>query len=367
MKKNLSLTLFICLLFSSAWLSAQTLVSTMPENKAAILEEFTGVSCPNCPPAHQIIENLLPQYPNNLFVVSYHPTNSSYTTPRNASDPDFRRGFLDGFYTSSFVGSRFMPGGLVNRRIWGTERMTSRGNWTSYINTIQAEASPVNVGTVATYDTATSLLSVDVEVYYTDTSATANTLYVFLLEDSLVADQSGSGGSPNYVHNHVFRETLTTDQWGDLIPLTPVAGQFYKDTLTFDNSAGAYNMKNCSVIAFVRDPSTEEIFSGTSAHVTEFVDNTNIDDDFASQIHMEVYPNPAKHTANVSFTLRNVQELQLELLDLNGKSISGSSLGTFSAGTHQHSLDLTELPAGMYVVKMIADGKVGMKRLFVTK
>ena len=34
--------------------SAQTNVSTTPENKNVVLEEFTGISCPYCPDGHAI-------------------------------------------------------------------------------------------------------------------------------------------------------------------------------------------------------------------------------------------------------------------------------------------------------------------------
>lgn len=368
MKRISTQLLFIALLLSSAWLSAQTLVSTMPENKKVILEEFTGTSCPPCTAGHQVIETLLTTYPDQLFVVGYQPFNSSLTTPRSPSDPDMRRSFPDAFYSTNFtMGSgRFMPSAFMNRKLWGGDRLLGRGDWPNNVSTILAEASPVNVGLLATYDTLTQLLTVQVEVYYTDSMAGANTIYVHLLEDGIVAGQAGST-DPNYVHKHVFRESLTTDQWGDLIPLGPWPGQFHQMTLTFDNSAGAYNMKNCSVMAFVRDPGTEEIYSGTSAHVTDPVNNTDIEDEFDAQIAMDVYPNPAQHSAKLRFTLQSVQELQLELLDLNGKSISTSKLGTFSAGTHLHTIDLADLPAGMYVVKMTTDQKVGMTRLFVTK
>lgn len=368
MKRNLSFILFIGLLFTSAWLSAQTLVSTMPENKKVILEEFTGTSCPPCTQGHQTIETLLSTFPDQLHVVGYQPTNSSLTTPRSASDPDMRRDFPVAFYNTNFTmgGGRFMPSAFLNRKLWNGDRLVGRGNWQTNASTILTEPSAVNVGLLATYDTLTQLLTVQVEVYYTDSTAGANTMYVYLLEDGIVAGQAGSS-DPNYVHKHVFRESLTTDQWGDLIPLGPWPGQFHQTTLTFDNSAGDYNMENCSVMAFVRDPSTEEIFSGTSAHVTEPVNNTSIRDELNTRITMDVFPNPAQQLAKLRFTLQRAQEIQYEILDVNGKTISVKPLGTLSAGTHLHTITLDDMPSGMYVVKMTADGKVGMTRLFVTK
>ena len=50
MKRILLFTLTIGTLIASA----QTFVSTTPENKNVILEEFTGISCGFCPDGHLI-------------------------------------------------------------------------------------------------------------------------------------------------------------------------------------------------------------------------------------------------------------------------------------------------------------------------
>ena len=46
------------LTFCSLKTQAQTIVSTTPENKNAILEEFTGIYCVYCPDGHLIANNL---------------------------------------------------------------------------------------------------------------------------------------------------------------------------------------------------------------------------------------------------------------------------------------------------------------------
>jgi hypothetical protein len=48
---------FIFLLKSTLFL-AQTIVSTSPENKKIILEEYTGIHCTYCPDGHEIAQSL---------------------------------------------------------------------------------------------------------------------------------------------------------------------------------------------------------------------------------------------------------------------------------------------------------------------
>ena len=66
MKFILSILLSALCLISTG----QTIVSTNPENKNAILEEFTGIYCVFCPDGHYIAQNLKYSYPNDLFLLN---------------------------------------------------------------------------------------------------------------------------------------------------------------------------------------------------------------------------------------------------------------------------------------------------------
>lgn len=56
MKKTTLSLFFITFMGVSAF--AQTIVSTSPQNKKVILEEFTGVNCVYCPQGHAIANNI---------------------------------------------------------------------------------------------------------------------------------------------------------------------------------------------------------------------------------------------------------------------------------------------------------------------
>lgn len=246
---------------------SQNYVSTEPLNKNAILEEFTGVRCPNCPAGHQVAANILAANPGRAFVMGCHPGNSSYTQPYG-SDPDFRRTYLNAFYTTPYCGtSRFMPSAFISRRVWGNgERIQSRTVWANYCDVIMAESSPLNVGLSSTYNDATNTLDVTVEVYYTADVTQDTYIYCELAENDLIAQQSG--GSASYVHKHVFRESFV-DQWGDLIPGPTTQGTLVVFNYSFDNTTAQYVMDNCELLAFVVDGDNDEIISGNGAAVGE--------------------------------------------------------------------------------------------------
>ena len=51
---------------------AQLTVSTTPENKKALLEEFTGIYCTFCPDGHLRAQNLKNTHGANFWMVNVH-------------------------------------------------------------------------------------------------------------------------------------------------------------------------------------------------------------------------------------------------------------------------------------------------------
>ena len=205
-------TLIVCMLTVSCFAFAQTIVNTLPGPRKAILEEFTGVNCPNCPEGHVAMESVLTSHgADEVFSISYCPSNSSYTAP-SGNQSDFRRPFLNDFYAHSYCSpateTRFMPSAFVNRKIWeGGERIQNRHLWGDYADEVLASGnSPMNIGIHSNYNAVTQVLTVDVEIYYHTDVTDANSFYVFLGERNLTSySQSGTFQDPYIYEHNVFR------------------------------------------------------------------------------------------------------------------------------------------------------------------
>src|SRR5690625_6599106 len=91
----------------------QTIVSTEPENKKAILEEFTGVNCQYCPDGHAIAEQILNNNPGNAFAINIHA--GGFANP-SGSQPDFRTQW--GAAIDGQAGIAGYPAGTVNRHVF---------------------------------------------------------------------------------------------------------------------------------------------------------------------------------------------------------------------------------------------------------
>jgi len=331
--------LSLMLVLSYGVLFSQIYVSTEPQEKNAILEEFTGVRCPNCPSGHQIAADILAANPGRAFVVAYHPFNSGFTPPYSG-DPDFRRSYADAFYSTPYCGtSRFMPSAFINRREWANnERIQSRALWTDYCNTIMAESSPTNIGLGTSYDNATEEISITVEIYYTEDMTDENHVYVMLSENNLVSQQSG--GSSNYVHKHTFREAYVA-QWGDLITDPTTEGSLVTLEYTWDATGSGYITDNCEVLAFVENQATGEIITGVGVHLGE--STTIAVPDFSLQKPFNLYPNPTNgklfieqqgsETIN-EIIVRNVCGQQVLEHILDGDGLQTIDLNSFESGLY---------------------------------
>ncbi len=160
MKKNFFLLSFFTLITTSLLLS-QTLVSTDPLPKNALLEEYTGIHCGYCPDGHAIAAALIANNPGRVVVIAIHQ--GSFAVP-GAGEPDYRTQWGDALAQQAGVSA--YPNGTVNRHLFiGSKTAMSRGDWTPSANQIMQETSPVNVGILSEYEEATRELTITVELF----------------------------------------------------------------------------------------------------------------------------------------------------------------------------------------------------------
>jgi hypothetical protein len=263
MKKQL-LTILAMGAISSAF--AQLPVSTAPQNKKAVLEEYTGIHCGYCPDGHKIATNIYNADPSNVILVNVHA--GGFATP-SAGEPDFRT--TDGTTMNSSFGISAYPMGQVNRSAYSGTVTLNRGLWTAATNSVKAQSAYCNVAVQGSINATTRVITVQAQVYYTASSpAATNYLTVMLLEDKVPGPQTDYGNynptnwnlDGTYNHNHMLRKTLTASLGNAITPTT--AGSTYSTTLTYTIPAiyGAGTNTNIAmlgrmeIVAFVSQTNT---------------------------------------------------------------------------------------------------------------
>lgn len=270
--KRILLSFALCLSFG-AFITAQTIVSTNPENKNAILEEFTGINCQFCPDGHAIANGIKANHPNDFFIINIHA--GGFANP-GAGQPDFRT--EEGAAIDAQADVAGYPAGTINRTVFpglsqnpGGTAM-SRNFWANATNQILAESSYVNVAVEAEINTDTNVLKVHVEAYYTgDSPVSTNKLNVALLQNNTLGPQSPADPGNTYMHMHRLVDMLT-GTWGDDITTT-TQGTFVDRTYSYyipDNYRGVpvdINTAGFEVVAFVAE-GQQTIISGDGATAT---------------------------------------------------------------------------------------------------
>ena len=85
-----------------------------------------------------------------------------------------------------------------------------------------------------------------------------------------------------------------------------------------------------------------------------------------ASLSWQVYPNPIRDQATVSFQLHRAGRVTLEMVDLQGKTVLQMLSGkSFPAGKHDLNLAAAEYPAGYYLLKLNWEGQQQVKKVWI--
>jgi len=325
-------------------IQAQTFVSTTPENRNVILEEFTGIYCTYCPDGHLIAQGLHDANPMDVFLINIHT--GGYANPNGPSDPDFN--CLFGAAIAANSGLAGYPAGTINRATFsgispqgspGTTAL-SRGDWVAASADIMSQLSYVNVGVQASYDMSTGILTVNTETYYTQTTTNINVLHVAVVQNNVPGPQTGALSynpnaiitgpwNPTYNHQHMFRHLM--DGANGLEFNVTTAGTFVPNTHTWQmptnlasgqSTTGFFpdlDPTNLDVVAYITE-GPGEIITGFQANVAPIFPNAydaNVTNSTAESV-------VCASETDITITFRNYGNQNLTSLDLT-YDINGST------------------------------------------
>ncbi|MCH8903836.1 MAG: Omp28-related outer membrane protein [Bacteroidetes bacterium] len=358
-----SLAILFCGFFTVT--TAQTIVGTYPANKNVVLENFTGVKCTGCHMGHMELEKIIKNYPERVYVIGYHPSNTSFTIPYS-TDQDLRRNYPDAFFSTSYAGSAFMPGCFINRETWSNgNKMQFLSLWDSHTYTLLQQPSPLNIGLSSTYDASAQTLTVLVEVYYTSTVTANNSLYVHILEDSINTYQANYG--PNHNHMHVFMEDLT-GQWGDPITGSTTQGSLFTTTYVFDltTAQDPITIANASVIAYVIEDNSTEVYTGVAVGADGGL-TVGIPEVPLKSLNVNIYPNPFTSNAVMTYGLTENADVSILLFNVLGETVLSENLGSHSPGGYSFDINKNELglSEGMYFIRIDAGDQTMTRKLII--
>ncbi|MCX6269983.1 MAG: Omp28-related outer membrane protein [Bacteroidetes bacterium] len=371
MKSIYSLLVTLICVILPGFLIAQNIVSTTVGPRNAVLEEFTGINCPNCPDGHARAEALAAAHPGRVVIINVHA--GSYANP-SAGQPDFRTPY--GTAIDAFAGVAAYPSGTMNRIVWPgaynqapyfpqnppNNLAIRRPGWwdtgypglgTGEYIILNGGDSPVNIGCVTVWNDVTRELTITVELYYTSGDSVAeNKLNVVFTENHVIGYQSG--GSNTYDHKHILREMIT-GQWGESITPTTL-GTLITKSYVYTVPA-TYNIDNCDLSLFVTRGDNKHTHTGVVIPAKNGT-TVGIEKQQLNSPGLSVYPNPVCNETQVGLSTPTPGPVRLELFSVAGQLIS--SYEAVSATEQVRLLNFTgitggrTLQPGFYLLKMTA-------------
>ncbi len=88
-----------------------------------------------------------------------------------------------------------------------------------------------------------------------------------------------------------------------------------------------------------------------------------VQDTKAEALQISVYPNPLSTNATVNFSTKEAGHVSLSLYNNRGEQVQVLLNANVAAGSHTQSFTPATLPTGMYVLKMIYNGKTITRKL----
>ncbi|MFI5218689.1 MAG: Omp28-related outer membrane protein [Bacteroidia bacterium] len=232
----------------------------------ALIEDYTGHKCGNCPRASRNAYDFKTLYPNRVIIMAVHA--GFFAEPNlgtGAFTYDFRTPAGDVFDTYFGISIAGNPNGMVNRKIVNGSPILAYTAWSSTATNIFNEKDKYPDATIHidnSFDAATRNLTVDVSCAFLIDFSGVYKLGVYLVEDSVINWQKDYDLTPNDIPDYVHRDVLRGDinsMWGeDVVTSFIQANSIINKTYTKIINT-TYNEAHCKVLAFLYKDSTKEI------------------------------------------------------------------------------------------------------------
>lgn len=274
--QNLKFLALLSILFISSCVEQMIVIPENPDiitDRVVLLEELTGVDCPNCPKGAAAAAEILATFPGQVVVVAVH--GNFLAEPITGSQYDFRFDAAADLedYLKPWIGK---PAAGVNRTQVDGEAEFSVSKvdlWSSFVEDELTKPHVMDLIGDVSYDADTRTVSISTAgIPKTDLEGDYN-ITVMLTENDIVDPQKDvSIIVEDYVHKHVLREIITpftgTGFGSDLQAGVTVNNSF---SYTLPAEDGTWIAENMEVVVFVHriDASHKEVVQAFTAHLIE--------------------------------------------------------------------------------------------------
>lgn len=116
------------------------------------------------------------------------------------------------------------------------------------------------------------------------------------------------------------------------------------------------------VVVFVQANAAKIAYKGAKIKVGASM-ASSVQNDALVSGSFDVYPNPVASQAVLNLNLVRNSEVMVDIMNIAGQKVHSVNLGELLEGTHSHTLDMSNLAAGMYYIQTSMNDQIEIKRI----
>ncbi len=233
-----------------------------------VIEKFTGFMCGNCPSAGGTAHQIAETYKGRVFVAEIHTGVLADTFPP-FGQYYFKTPAGDSLNRHYGIDNRGIPIGLVGRRTWDGDPLSTASTWAAKVDSLVKEPTLCTFSVVCDYNAENREVAARVAADFLRPAPEALNLVVYLLEDSVPSYQKDYSRSPSSIYDYPQRDMLRacpTGIWGQRFVGAAAPGDKKNTNVVFRLNDG-WNASKCKVLAFLSRANNKEILQAAETYV----------------------------------------------------------------------------------------------------
>jgi hypothetical protein len=251
-----------CDKLSAPYATVKTGGTTDSTSRKVLLEDYTGHKCVNCPEAAISARVMAEASGGRIIIMSVH---AGFFADSSATG-DFTANYTTaaGNQWNTDFGVTGNPKGMVDRTIFGGERVLGPDMWLDATTDLLALPPDALISITNSYNTTTRELSTTVKSRFLNLLSGKYNVSVCILEDSIISPQKNNNpavGPVPIIYDYVFMDVLRNainGNYGEEITASVDTSMVYEKSYNYTLKSN-WVPKNCHVLAFVFNAETFEV------------------------------------------------------------------------------------------------------------
>lgn len=320
-------------------------------HKVVIGEIITNTGCPPCQPANDTLDQIFPDYPDNLALIRYHGWWPA------SNDPFYQYNIPENEARINYYGADYAP------HLYLDGNVDCEYYWEFWRDSVEAEIGrPTSLGIKieGMYDSYTAAGSLYVKVFANTEPSESNLYLRYCLVESEIRYNAPNGQTEFFqTFRDMFPNTIG-------VPIIIHAGETVVDTQRFTVDNSTIKEKNAEIIVFVQSDDNKHILQGAKIPLPVLA---GITEESREKEPLEILSISSvilgKVNNEIKFSLGSTSHINISVYDITGRKRLNLIEGKMNPGIHTFEIDTGELNPGLYFVLFSYDGKRQMRKLVV--